>query len=1069
MFEYTDSYLKPFSWAKAAYDYTLGLSSVDKINIKPEDLTTPSLPDISSLPITIKTDSDWNGTSKNQVALLGAIFQSADQAEEYFNSIYSLISSRVSESERRVQELDSSLRVLLSNSRTVATTSTHLKGGDTTLLETSDKYYRTFGPLAAVPSEGIFRLKDTGAFSSIRSLGGFAGQAVIENSLGQVLENGVLGAITDGARNTFWTGTFYSPAPIRADQNDVPWLPDEYKHGLAFQVTYYLDRATLVTEVFVDPVTTEPMDLVSISWTPSDIGNALTYSTFSTTGWTFSGSSMISGSYLLCTDEGYASQTFALPGNYLSDSATSMVSTGRRAQLHYELRGLGDLYAGVRLIWYNSSGSIIGHKIQEDYPTGFFSNHRVVDTIPQGATSGRVDFGVFTPIGTPASAFFNSPVLYLGERSFQCDEVIDQAKTISLPEIVKSSRFSFVFAQRNPRRELVSVETSNIQVTPIQGLLDIDSVLQKATQDIAADLLDSGPGQSLFAYRVGMKELDLRYRAHVPRGAIVSLPLFSTKEIREIWVTAEIGQFYNDNTKFYIYPFADDPEQKTDIIPFRMGNIDNATSTSLQPGEILRIYTFEEQSSGWYDPADKAYITNPRDITERFEGTDREGKIKLGYAPHLRRPYIADIQTWLDKYSIWPAVIDPNLETIYGLPESSQSTINSIREGNLNAELDLNDLISRPGYLPIRVTIQTDKWTAQPDIYGRPDISKVRTIRAEELTSTTVVQTTVEQEQSVISFEAWLNSTDAKTFMANMGPTSQWIGTGIDNYLGSQIIKPGNRDKTLRQILDGIQSPIPENTTQTNRNIERYRAQLLNVYNRLKNQGKVPIDTSLTNTITSAVEADDVYSTRFKPIITGPNGSFLRVYWYNPTDNTYLAAPQSSYEVANAGLGLIKVLSAGPSGFTSLIADYQYITNSTTEDHFSSVLDFATMAATGVSDISSQFQLRTKPLPITRNMTDYVNGRIPILRPPNFERLSKDYYPVIEYYVNSNGELIFSRDFFKYGDIPANIRVEYSSLAISPRVGVQITRSGSPAATPTIYNVSLRVREGSSSPIRETS
>jgi hypothetical protein len=100
-------------------------------------------------------------------------------------------------------------------------------------------------------------------------------------------------------------------------------------------------------------------------------------------------------------------------------------------------------------------------------------------------------------------------------------------------------------------------------------------------------------------------------------------------------------------------------------------------------------------------------------------------------------------------------------------------------------------------------------------------------------------------------------------------------------------------------------------------------------------------------------------------------------------------------------------------------------------------------------------------------MTDYIGGKIPTLRPPNFERLSKHYYPVIEYYVTSQGELVFSRDFFQYGDMPARIIVEYETLALEPRIAVQVNRSGSPSATPQLRSVSLHVQEGAASPKRE--
>jgi hypothetical protein len=1077
MFEFTAAYLKPFDWAKQAYDYMLGSVPNKKLDITKESLVSPTLPSLSSESVFISTDSDWNFNSKNQVALLGAMYQSIDQAEEYFNGLYTLVSSRIAESEKRIQEQDSNLRVLLSSSRNVATTAIHLKGGDSTSIETNEKYYRVFGPLEAVPNEGIFRLKDTGSFSSIRSLGGFGGQVEIDFTLGQIVSNGKLEAITDGTRNTFWSGVFYTPAPVRADQNDVAWLPSEYKHGYACMITYYMDRPTVATEVYVEPVTTEPMDLVSISWTPINLSTAIINGTYYTSGngewsyvagasWNASslGLGVASGACLVVGSSGWASQTFGVSGTYLTVSGTSLVNEGRRCQIHYSMRGAGDLVSGVRIVWLNVSGDVIDYKLKEDFPTGFFANHRLVDFVPVGAVSGRIDVGIFTPV-VGASAYFDEVKVLMGERNFPCQEVIDRPKTISLPEIARSGRFSFTFSQRNPRREVLAKEAINISIPEISDNLYIDSTLQQATTNLANRLKSPGPGTSIFSYRLGMKELDLRYREHIPRGSIVSLPLYSRREIRNIWVTAEIGQFFNDNTKFYIYPFADNTELKDQIQPFGIGEVDSASTTLLRNGEILRIHTFEEQDAGWVNLLDKVFLTNPKTIKETFDGTDREGRVRLNYAPHLRRVWLKNIQDWLKAHSIWSTPFDPNLQIIYGLPESMQSTINAIRN-NTASGYQLDDLISREGYIPLKVTVSTDKWTAVPDIYGRPDISKVRTALLEELTETTVVETTVEVQEDYMSYDAWLAATDLKTFSELRWGSWNLQNLRMNGFFGDywtsyneEALKP----LTLKKLYEDL---IVKNPIQA----VPYKTFLKASYDMLKAQGKIPKSSNNTRTTTAAVEVDDVFSTRYKPIITGPNGTFIQLYWYDPTSVKYVPVSRSAYEVVKPEIGLIKILQAAPgSGFTSILADYKYISYTEVEDHFGSVITFAVAASTATGAIAASIGLTSKPFPITRNMTDYEDGRIPTLRAPNFDRLSKDYYPVIEYYVNSDGELIFARDFFRYGDIPARVSVEYQTLAVQPRVGVEITRSGSPAATPTINNVSLRVRESTPLPIRESS
>ena len=1066
MFEFTEAYLSPFKWAQQAYKYML-TDQNQTLQITREDLTS----DISSLidqsTITILTHSDWNMASLSQMSILGGMYESIDQGEKYYNGLFTAISSRLSESERRIQEQEANLKVLLSASRLVASTSVHLKGGDSSTIETNEKYYRYFGPLESVPNEGIFRLKDTGFFSSLRSLGGFAGQVEIDESLGETSTNGDLRSVADGSRSTFWASVFHCPSLVRADQNDVPWLPREYKHGYACVLTYYMDRPTLATELFVDPVTTEPMDVVSISWTPMDTTSTIQNGSFSTSAyWQYTSSTayvssslglgVASGGCVVAHNtSGWVSQTFPVSGNYLASGSVDLVSLGNRCQIHYSMRGIGNLLAGARIVWFNVSGDIIDYKIKEDYPSSFFVNYRLVDYIPAGAVSGRIDVGIFTATSS-ASAYFDNVEVITGERTFLCQESIDRPKTISLPEIVRSSRFSFVLSQRNPRREVISKESVK-EVANISNNLYLDTSLQNATTDFSKSLTETGPGTVTFAYRLGAKELDLRYREHIPRGSIVSLPLFTRREIRNLWATAEIGQFFNDNVSFYIYPFADNSETKIQIQPFAIGDVDGQSSTLIREGEILRIYTSEEVTAGWTNPLDVYFITNPKKLKESFNGTTREGKVRLEFAPHLRRVYLRDVQDWLKDHSIWSSPFDPNLETIYGLPESMQSTKDDIRSGNIDA-FDLDDLISKEGYIPIKVTVATDKWTAVPDIYGRPDISKVRTALLEELSETTIVETSVDVNEDYVSFDSWMASTSISDFIA-LKESSQSGASSSSFFYGLDSTKFSTT--TIKQAYDIL---VKRNGTFKRIYDTFFRA----TYELLRGSGKLSKNSGSSKTTTAAVEIDDIFSTRYKPIITGPGGSFIQLYWFNETTNYYTPMPRSAYEIKDPTLGLIRVLQSPPSsGFTSILADYKYISYTEVEDHFGSVITFATPTSSVTGATSVNIGSRSKPFPITRNMTDYEDGKIPTLRLPNFDRLSKDYYPVIEYYINSEGEIIFSRDFFRYGDIPATISVEYDTLAIQPRVGVEVTRSGSPSATPTISNVSLRVRESSPLPTRE--
>ena len=190
MFEYTNAFIQPFTWARRAYEYTLGLSRETAINVTESDLIRPIADSLSTADLIVDSDTVWNTQSRAQVATVGGLYKSVDTGGEYLNSLRTQLASRISESEKRVQEVEGGLRTLITSGRRDSTTSITIRGGDTSWVETDDLYYKDYGPLDRVGDEGIFRLPDAGYFSSIRSLGGFAGRAVVERSLGQLVTDG---------------------------------------------------------------------------------------------------------------------------------------------------------------------------------------------------------------------------------------------------------------------------------------------------------------------------------------------------------------------------------------------------------------------------------------------------------------------------------------------------------------------------------------------------------------------------------------------------------------------------------------------------------------------------------------------------------------------------------------------------------------------------------------------------------------------------------------------------------------------------------------------------------------
>lgn len=1068
MLEYTRAYLNPFPWAKAAYDFSLGLSSSDLVSVDDKNLTAPVSQQLPQGLIRIETDTDWNQSTRIHHSTLSSLYKSLDQAESYIQNLYTRLNARLTESEDRIQQNEQDLKALRSTLGLSSTTSITVKGGDLTSIDLDSRFYKDSGLLQSDDQEGVFRLPDTGFYSSLRSLGGYAGTLKIERQLGQMVEVGNLDAIVDGGRTTFWMGTYYSPAPLRVDINDIPWLPDNYKHGFAFMITYYLDRPTLASEIFIDPVSTEPFQLVSVGYTPWGIANVLQTAAFESSGsWTYGTNTQrlaaqgVDSSYaaLVTAPSGYISQTFDLV-SVLNKSVSGLLVPAvsgdvldTRVEIIYNMKGRGDCKGGVRLVWLDGSGNVIGYKMRQDFPTGFYRNLRLVDYAPALAVSGRIELGIFTSTQN-ASAFFDNAVVYVGEQRKHYNQLIDRPTTVLIRNnsgAVLSQRFSFVFVQTNPRREILAKEAADARLQTISGLLDVDPVAQKSTERLSWDLANTGPGDQVFAYRIGLKELDLRNREFIPRGTLVTYPLKSRKEIRRMWITSELSKSENEGVNFYIYPFSSDQNTRFGIQPYLLGDLDE-TQYSTGLGQILYIFTNEEVASGWATSlAANTLLVDPKPLREQFEGTDRSGKVRLSEAPHLRRPELQNITQWLDAVSTKPGLFDPNAETIYGVLNTTIR--NSIRSGAVSGlTMPASAITSRPGYIPLRVTVRTDKWTAYQDTFGRPEASVVQYVEREELEQTDVYDTVQSTQSDVMSFDAWLNVATIKAY-----PTLSWV-SNLNRQLPPDTT-------TFRKYLDSYQGF--ENNVFSQAQLNYTKQALKQFYDQIKAQGQLAQVTSEVVSQVATIARAGAYKTRYNAIVSGPAGMHIQLFWYNSSTGQFLAIPRNAFRV-RPGVGLIVLQRDAPNtGYDKVLANYWYVPDTTAEDYSSQTLSYLTESSSSVSLAHSYAGMRARTYPTCRNMTDYQNGKVPDLKAPDFDPLSRTYYPVIEYYVTADNEIQFSREFFKYGDIPAQIEVEYLTLGLNPRAAAEVERGGSPTASSSITSFSLFVKEGAAAPLRE--
>jgi hypothetical protein len=209
--------------------------------------------------------------------------------------------------------------------------------------------------------------------------------------------------------------------------------------------------------------------------------------------------------------------------------------------------------------------------------------------------------------------------------------------------------------------------------------------------------------------------------------------------------------------------------------------------------------------------------------------------------------------------------------------------------------------------------------------------------------------------------------------------------------------------------------------------------------------------------------------TRYHPLVTGPNGVALSLYWHKSTavstsgatsgepifTGDKLIAP-NKYTV-DPETGLITVKSAPPNNdpaYDSFTAYYYYHRTDEGLRYLRETREDADLP-TGGLDLNGPAAQR---YPVTRNMTDYIHGVKPVLRPSQLDDLLPDYYPVYEYWVDDRGVLAFADQFHPQGDTPARITVEYRSLEIEPRLLIEFPKREVTALnsqTPLLHDFSL--------------
>lgn len=187
-----------------------------------------------------------------------------------------------------------------------------------------------------------------------------------------------------------------------------------------------------------------------------------------------------------------------------------------------------------------------------------------------------------------------------------------------------------------------------------------------------------------------------------------------------------------------------------------------------------------------------------------------------------------------------------------------------------------------------------------------------------------------------------------------------------------------------------------------------------------------------------------VFKTAQAPILWGPGGVSIKCFWHNSTE----AIPsindipiQPDKITVDSKQGIVEVREANPKDHTQIIAYYYSTITETTPRVIQSTWDsIINTTEAGLIGYGTSVGL-SQVYPVTRNITNYLTSETVEFKSPNLDKTSPDYYPVFEYRVKSGGVLEFSVPLHSQSSQPAKVVVKYKSLALTPRIIVDMIQS----------------------------
>lgn len=894
------------------------------------------------------------------------------------------------------------------------------------VLESSGQV-ESFLPLQVDPADRALKLFVGGDFSrSTNAQGQPLAQVEVEEILGiSVDQNHPLRQAIDNQYFTFWRELILADAPIQADPFQVPWLPTTYTGGAACRLHFRWPFAVPFTEIVLRPFADKPVQVLQAVFDNRKIfaRNRLTDGRFASGAafWTVQGSSGIAVTYPV--SGGFQNKSHArvvMPSGRVFLQSNTFISSGTEYAYHLtgKVKRDPNIRVELKVFWRRSDNSILRVDSHEpDIPPGEWFEYSKLFIAPSGwIETDRANIALVAD-GSGTVLFTDTRfVAALGALTFDQENQLESDTLVIPLDNANGTDIWLTLAQ--PHYQFLSVALP-------EGELDSQALWEEVRlQAEAAAANIQRVNQSPWRLE---GEPSLRSPAPLPedgstlmrevnrlggriRDAIVNLlryarPSQRTRTFNRYMYLLGAWEIQVRHREYAPQGlFVSKPYKPRGEVR-EINLITNPPLSEL--GDRVRFWITARAN----DKTDKAKrFTGRATFSSSTETVSNTAETHFTLTPVTRRETF-DGTDRLNRVALeqYPYVDRQRVWTVH--TRLTSGNIDEPLVYDPNKEIFyLNDhgtVTQVAGYRPIRVTLEFSNGTiARPDVLGELQKGDIGASDFEILE-----EATVEQELTLLN-EDVLRRIQQRVSRAAAGQRQQLLERLVEEELRRQQLRASRETKQRKRKL--------------------------------------------------TVKA---LQTRFKNIVSGPNGVAFSLYWHKSgpdaiakriiTSGDVLISP-SRYTV-DAANGLIVVRDVPPSGNTeydSFIAYYKYFRD---EEGARDATDSRSASSIPTSGIDFGGTL-TQSLPITRNVTDYVRGEPRRLRPAVLDDLDPDYYPIFEYIVDDRGRLVFANNLSRFGDTPATIIAEYETLQIEPRLIIEYTKGAInefSTKTPVIHDYTL--------------